>query len=252
MTTDVSLTQAAVNAQKTSQAGIGLAKDFTQFLTLLTTQLQNQDPLNPMDSSEFTNQLVQFSQVEQAINTNQKLDSLVSLQLAGMHGAALSYVGMDITYVSADMNYDGSTPIDIHYGLAENASVSKMNVFDDEGNLVYTAEAPGTAGSNKMTWDGTLTDGGKAGPGTYSVRIDALNSEGNPISVTTAVTGRVRGIESQDGIIFLLVGERAITLGNVINATVPQTATAPPPDGTDTGTDTGTENNNENEQESTS
>lgn len=100
MTADVTLTGAMNKAQTTQRQGLKLAEDFDQFLNLLTTQLQNQDPLNPMDSNEFTNQIVQFSQVEQAINTNQKLDSLVSLQLASISGAALNYVGMDISYRS--------------------------------------------------------------------------------------------------------------------------------------------------------
>ncbi len=78
----------ADKAAKTNQSGLKLADDMQQFLTLLTTQLQNQDPLSPMDSTEFTNQLVQFSQVEQQITSNQKLDSLLALQLASISSVA--------------------------------------------------------------------------------------------------------------------------------------------------------------------
>jgi len=81
MVSDVTLTGQAANAQRTANQSVTLAEDFSQFLQLLTTQLQNQDPLSPMDSNEFTNQLVQFSQVEQQINANTKLDDLVALQL---------------------------------------------------------------------------------------------------------------------------------------------------------------------------
>ena len=107
MVSDVTVSGAVNNAQKTAQQAVGLAEDFDQFLILLTTQLQNQDPLNPMDSTEFTNQLVQFSQVEQAINQNQKLDDLVSLQLGSVSSVALGYVGLDVNYISSDMNFDG-------------------------------------------------------------------------------------------------------------------------------------------------
>ena len=110
MASDVTLTSTATSAAKTQAQSVKLAEDFTQFLTLLTTQLQNQDPLNPMDSTEFTNQLVQFSQVEQSINTNQKLDDLLALQLGGLSTVALGYVGMDVTYTSTEMNWDGAHP----------------------------------------------------------------------------------------------------------------------------------------------
>ena len=101
MASDVTITGALQNAQNTQQQSVTLAEDFSQFLTLLTTQLQNQDPLSPMDSTEFTNQLVQFSQVEQQINSNKKLDNLVQLQLASVSNVALGYVGLDISYISA-------------------------------------------------------------------------------------------------------------------------------------------------------
>lgn len=221
MVSDVTLSGSIGDAQKTQQSGLKLADDFSQFLTLLTTQLQNQDPLNPMDSSEFTNQLVQFSQVEQAINSNQKLDALVNLQLANISSVALGYVGMDVMYRSADMNYDGATPVKVNYALSQDAINAKMNVFDEEGHLVYTADVPKTVGAHEMTWDGSNLGGGKVAPGTYSVHIDAFDPNNNVIDTSTVVSGRVRGIESQDGVIYLLVGDRAVALGNVINATVP-------------------------------
>jgi len=74
MVTTTSISGLTTDAQKTTASKASLSQDFDDFLQLLTTQLQNQDPLNPMDSNEFTNQLVQFSQVEQQINSNQKLD----------------------------------------------------------------------------------------------------------------------------------------------------------------------------------
>jgi len=106
MVTDVTTSGQAVQAAQTAQQSVSLAEDFTQFLTLLTTQLQNQDPLSPLDSNEFTNQLVQFSQVEQGINTNSKLDDLLSLQLNGAATSALGYVGLDVQYVSAEVSLE--------------------------------------------------------------------------------------------------------------------------------------------------
>jgi len=246
MTSDVTLTAASTDAQKTGQQSLKLAQDFDEFLNLLTTQLQNQDPLNPMDSKEFTNQIVQFSQVEQAINTNQKLDNLVSLQLSTIASSALDYVGMDASYLSAEMSFDGQTPIDITYALAEEAVESKVNIYDETGQLVYSSVAPSSTGQNKFKWNGEVTGGGTAEPGTYSIEIAAFNGEGEQIDTSTVVSGRVRGIETQNGVVFLLIGERAVPVSNVINATQPpvQDASAPADDGGDTGdteTDGGTE-----------
>lgn len=223
MTSDVTLSNAITQTQKTAQQSVKLAEDFTQFLTLLTTQLQNQDPLNPMDSTEFTNQLVQFSQVEQSINTNQKLDDLLALQLGSISSVALGYVGMDITYTSAEMNWDGAQPIDVHYGLSEQASVAKVNIYSEDGKtLIRSLDAPKSPGAQQVTWDGKDNNGNIVDAGTYSVKIDAADKDGKPLTVSSAVTGNVRGIESQDGVVYLLVGERAIALSSVINASVPK------------------------------
>ena len=250
MTADVTITGASQKAAGTQQAGLKLAEDFTQFLTLLTTQLQNQDPLNPMDSTEFTNQLVQFTQVEQSINTNQKLDNLVQMQLGGMAGMALGYVGMDITYPSAELNYEGEKT-KITYSLAEDAAEAKINIRDANGTLVHSALVSTETGTKHYEWDGTMNGGGTAEPGTYSFSIDAVNGEDKAITVSTAVTGRVRGVETQDGIPYLLVGERAVPVGNVINAVVPKTVADTGETGED-GTDTADNENTEGTEETES
>lgn len=222
MVSDVTVTGAVQDAAKTQQQSIGLAEDFNQFLILLTTQLQNQDPLNPMDSTEFTNQLVQFSQVEQSINTNQKLDDLVSLQLGSISSVALGYVGMDVNYLSGEMSFNGTTPVKVSYALAEQAYEAKINVYNEQGELVFTDTVGKDVGKHEFVWDGTHMGGGKVEPGMYSVSIDALDPDGAAIDTSTVVSGRVRGIESQNGVVFLLIGERAVPLGQVINATLPE------------------------------
>ena len=108
MVSNVTINTALDQQSKTAAAQDKLATDFSQFLSLLTTQLQHQDPLSPMDTTEFTNQLVAFTGVEQQINTNQKLDSLVSLQLGNAMGSALGYVGLDVSYISSEFYNDGN------------------------------------------------------------------------------------------------------------------------------------------------
>lgn len=223
MATDAITTTSGLanKAAQTQQQTVKLAEDFSQFLQLLTTQLQNQDPLSPMDSTEFTNQLVQFSQVEQQINSNQKLDSLLALQLSSISSVALGYVGMDISYVSAEMNYDGSTPVNINYALASEAVTCNVNVYDEKGELVYTGAAPKDTGTNNFTWNGIKTNGTAVEPGTYTVKVDALDKDGKAIENSTVVTGRVRGIETQNGVVYVLVGERAVAMSSIVNATLP-------------------------------
>lgn len=222
MTADVTLSNALQSANRTQQQSGQLAEDFTQFLTLLTTQIQNQDPLDPMDSKEFTNQLVQFSQVEQAINTNQKLDNLVQSQLTNAVSASLGFVGLDVTYRSAELYFDGESPVNISYALEEQAVNAQLNIRDENGNLIYNEQVPGDIGNHSIQWDGTRLGGGLAETGTYSVSIDALNVNDEAVNASTVVDGRVKGVETQNGVPFVLVGERAVAVSNIINAKEPE------------------------------
>lgn len=214
VTIDTALNQQA----KTQSTAAKLNEDFLQFLTLLTTQLQNQDPLSPMDTNEFTNQLVQFSQVEQQINSNQKLDSILQLQLSNNFSSSLQYVGMDINYLSSEFNFDGTSPVEIDYALSESAMDSRLFIVDENGEAVYSQEAGETAGSHSFTWDGKTNGGVPVEPGTYKVRIDARNYDDEAIESTTVVSGKVDAVETQNGQVFLVVGERAISLSNVLKA----------------------------------
>lgn len=222
MASGVDISTAINQASKTQQQSVGLAKDFNQFLQLLTTQLQNQDPLSPLDTNEFTNQLVQFSQVEQSINTNQKLDSLVQLQLTNALSSSLGYVGLDTSYVSAEFSFDGTAPVDITTALPKRANKALMSIVDESGRTIYSRDLSLDAGKKDLTWNGEMNGVSTLAPkGTYKVRVDAIDEDDAKMDITTVVTGRVKGIESQNGQIFLLIGERAVPLANVINAKVP-------------------------------
>ncbi|MDB5492529.1 MAG: Flagellar basal-body rod modification protein FlgD [Micavibrio sp.] len=235
MVTSVSNTALATDAAKTNATTTTLSKDFNQFLTLLTTQLQNQDPLNPMDSAQFTQQLVAFSGVEQQINTNQKLDNLLALQLNTASTVGLGYVGMDITYTSAEMNHVAGASDPINYTLASDATTLKVNIYDEAGNIVRSIDGGKSASSaNKVVWDGKDADGNVMKAGTYGIQVAASDADGKTIATSTAVTGTVKGIETQDGSIYLLVGDRAVALNSVIQAVKPATAS------TTTDTDTTT------------
>ncbi len=225
MVSDVTISSALNGQANTQASSTQLAEDFSDFLNLLTIQLQNQDPLSPMDTTEFTNQLVAFTGVEQQINTNQKLDDLISLQLSSSTGQALGYIGNDITYVSSEFNYDGTNPTTIFYSLNDQAVDSTLRVLDENGSIVYETSAATAVGQNEFTWDGKTTSGSTAEPGTYSIVIDALDADDNGVGSTIVVSGNVTGIESQNGSIFAIVGERAVSLGNILSVNQPETTT---------------------------
>lgn len=221
MVSDVTVGTALDAQSQTNAASAQLSEDFSDFLNLLTVQLQNQDPLDPMDTSEFTNQIVAFTGVEQQINTNQKLDDLVALELSSSLGSALSYVGLDISYVSGEFYYDGTNPASMQYALNGEAVDATVRVVDAQGEVVYEEDGSTAAGNQDFTWDGTDSNGQPLPEGTYEIRIDALDIDDEPVIATTVVTGRVRGVETQNGLLFALVGDRAVSLANILNANEP-------------------------------
>lgn len=257
MVSDVTIQSAVNQQQATNAAGTKLADDFAQFLTLLTVQLQNQDPLSPMDSTEFTNQLVAFTGVEQQINTNQKLDSMIALNLGSSFSSALNYVGKEANYISSEFYHDGN-PSTIKYALNGNAFEAKIRVLDEDGNIIYEQDAEKSTGSHDFVWDGKNKAGVQMEAGTYEIRIDALDIEGEPVTSSTVVSGLISGVETQNGAIFAVVGDRAVSVGNILNVSTPKvlapaeddtgtedTDTTETTDTTDT-TDTSNDNDNSN------
>lgn len=230
MVSDVTFSGQQIQASQTAQQSVTLAEDFTQFLTLLTTQLQNQDPLSPLDSNEFTNQLVQFSQVEQGINTNTKLDDLLSLQIGNAATSALGYVGLDVSYVSAEVALEQGEPTTIRYSLDGNATTSQINIFSEEGQLVFSAPAERGVGAHEFEWNGRDLVNNELPTGTYVVRVDSLDANEDVVETTTVVKSRVKGIEQQDGIVYALVGERAVPISAILSAIVPPAEPEPPVD----------------------
>lgn len=227
MTSETTLNAATLGqySQSNQQQANKLAQDFDDFLVLLTTQLQNQDPLSPMESTEFTNQLVQFSQVEQQINMNSKLNQMLSLQLAGTANVALGYVGLDVSYVG-DLFYHKDAQVhEMHYSLAEDSVGTTIYIRDAEtGDVVRTMQGESTAGNHKIDWDGLDDDGAPVAAGNYRITVDALDANDDNIDTSTLVTGRVTGIESVNGVIQLLLeGEGIVPVSSIINAKEPST-----------------------------
>lgn len=193
-----------------------LAETFDTFLTLLTTQLQHQDPLNPMDTSEFTSQLVEFTGVEQAMSTNKKLDQLIGLQTDMQLNDAVGYIGKK---VGADgiilMLQDGESTIT--YDLGANAAKTSILVIDEEGNTVRTLEGDTDVGHHELVWDGLDDDGEALDDGLYGFLVTAIDADDKPVPLVQGTAGRVTGVKTVDGVVTLEVGELEIALSDVLS-----------------------------------
>ena len=192
-----------------------MAETFDTFLTLLTTQLQYQDPLDPMDTNEFTSQLVEFTGVEQAISTNKKLEQLISLQTDLQLNNAVGYIGKT---VSADsiiaMLQNGESTIT--YDLGANAAQTNILIIDELGNTVRTLPGETTFGHHELVWDGLDDDGDPLPDGLYGFLVTSIDGEGNPVPLVQGTAGQVTGAKLVDGEVVLEIGELEIALTEVL------------------------------------
>lgn len=184
-------TQAAESTSK-------LAQNFDTFLTLLTAQLQNQDPLKPVDSTEFTNQLVQFSGVEQQIETNKSLADLITLTANSTAAGLAGYLGqtVEIDSLSADL---GSEGIEWLYELPEGTTKASLAVQSENGQIVYSEKIDASTGKKTFEWDGEQTTGSDLTKGNYSLVIRAEDEAGEVLDVPVSVRAKVSGVDMSTG-----------------------------------------------------
>jgi flagellar basal-body rod modification protein FlgD len=182
-----------------------LAEDFDTFLGILVTQLQNQDPLEPMKSQEFTNQLVQFSTVEQAIATNSKLDQMLQAQAGNRASQAVNYIGKEITIDGNQVQLQNGAA-NFAYSLEDQAQTVAIEITDANGQVVRTLQGDTGAGRHDVSWDGTTQSGEQLSDGVYNLQIYAVDGENNTIEATTETRGEVTGFEVRDEQIHFQVG----------------------------------------------
>jgi len=179
-----------------SLAGIGsqsIAGNFQTFLTLLTTQLQNQDPTNPLDTNQFTQQLVEFAQVEQQLQSNSQLATLVSLQQSAQSTQALNFVGETVTVNGNTAQLtNGKTQWTFNSPQPATAAV---NISNSSGQLVYSGTVTLQTGTNTFNWNGQGSNGTQWPDGTYTASITAQAASGQSVAVTSQVTGVVNSVD---------------------------------------------------------
>ena len=224
-----------VDAVTTTNAAAGrinagsamLASNFETFLSLLTAQLKNQDPLSPVDSNQFTAQLTQMAGVEQQLLTNELLKSMLAAQGGGGLTDAAAFIGRDATAAwPAPRFQDGEATWS--YELAGNAASVELQVLNGAGQVVWQGAAPETAtGVHDFAWDGRTATGGDAQEGeVYTLKVVAKDAAGGAVDAQVLTRGRITGIEMYDGEIFLTVGASVLPLSSVI--ALEEAGAAPP------------------------
>lgn len=208
-----------------------LASNFQTFLSLLTTQLKNQDPLSPVDSNEFTAQLTQMAGVEQQLLTNDLLTGLLKAQQGdGLTGAA-QYIGKDATAVWAATRFEDGEA-NWSYELAADATDATLQVLDASGKVVWSGPAPDkTNGMHDFKWDGKTTGGGQVDDGgVYTLKVVAKDGAGKAIDSQVLIRGRVTGVEMYDNTPFVIIGNSIMPVSSLIALEEQKAAAKPDPE----------------------
>ncbi|MBI3599493.1 MAG: flagellar hook assembly protein FlgD [Nitrospinae bacterium] len=202
----------SANGSKNNKA---LGKD--AFLTMLVAQMKNQDPMKPMDNTEFTAQLAQFSSLEQMFNVNENLKNIQMTQSSLNNTQSVSIIGKVIKAEGNSVKLSAGTPVDINYKLSSAAKDVKINIYDSRGELVRAVSTSSQdAGEHSFVWDGKDGSGNSLSDGTYSFMVSAKDPAGTDVSVTPLIKGQVTGVSFDNGNTLLSVGGQRVSLGSVI------------------------------------
>jgi flagellar basal-body rod modification protein FlgD len=196
----------------------GIADNFDTFLTILTTQLQNQNPLEPLDTNEFTQQLVQFSEVEQAIKQTEQLEAIARVAAASAATNAVSFIGKAVSVASTTTTLsDGAA--NWSYESEASADAALFSIRDSSGQTVWTGERSLNQGRGTFAWDGRNNQGQTMPAGQYSLTIDARDQDNATISVDIEVDTIIDGVDFAGDEPVLMVGGQRIPLGDVKTVT---------------------------------
>ena len=197
------------------------------FLTLLLTQLQNQDPLNPTDSTEYTAQLAQFSSLEQLSNVNANLEYMQLYQASINNAQAVSFIGKEIISLGDDLQVKDGQPENCHFELGADASGVDVKIYDSAGHLVRTIEQGAMqAGRQTVTWDGIDQNGNAVPDGDYTFEIVAKDAAGQEVDSVTFSSGLVEGVSFIEGMTYFLIGNQKVPISDIIEVLQPDSFNA--------------------------
>lgn len=199
--------------------------DKTTFLTLLTTQMQNQDPLDPMSNEEFVAQLAQFSSLEELISLGGTMESTY-LAISSMNNASMtSLVGQHAVAYGDGIEYAGEGDVTLNYEAAADCESAKLTIYDSEGDIIYSGDAGAlSSGEGSLTWDGTDNDGNTVEAGEYTFEITGTDAAGESVDVSEMVVGTIDAMDYSTGTPQPSIDGVAIDLTDIIRLTAEEEA----------------------------
>lgn len=219
MTVAATTSTTTTTASTASSSSVTSAISSQQFLSLLVTELQNQNPLDPTNSTDFINQLTSYANFDQQQTLNSNMSTLVSSLNSLLTLNSSNYIGQTVT-AKTDTGTLKDGQISFGYSLESAASDVTLSVKDSSGNTVWTGSGTTTSGANSFTWDGTTTDGTQlTDGGQYTLNVSATDSTGQSVYGYTTVTGKVTSIDNSSGTPMLNIGSTSVSTSNVIGVT---------------------------------
>jgi len=213
-TTPLPAGSSSSSSSLSSTSGATLAGNFQTFLTLLTTQLQNQNPLDPLDTNQFTQQLVEFASVEQQLKTNDSLSTLVSLEQTAQSTQALTFVGKTAV-VNGNTAALTNSQATWELNIPSNSNVN-VSIANSSGQTVFSGTYAVNAGNNQpFTWNGQGNDGTQWPDGQYTLTATATDSSGNSVGVTTQVQGVVSSVDLTQSPPLLTINGQSYTVNQI-------------------------------------
>lgn len=218
MVDSVNTSNSTTNTTNTSStSNTSLSASYDMFLQLLITQIQTQNPLDPTDSSQFTQQLATYAGLEQQIATNDKLDSVLTEFDSLSLSTGVGYLGRAVEADSdtISLSDDGSVDATWKYTLADTAKAVTLTVVDADGNTVWTGTGETGEGAHDFAWDGKDAKGNAVAAGDYTLQVTATDKSGDAIDAAITIRGTVTAVDSSGDSTVLELGDTEIDLDSV-------------------------------------
>lgn len=212
----VSSVNSSSSSTASSLTGSSSTMGKDDFLQLLITQMKNQDPLNPMDSSDYASQLAQFSTLEAVENLNDTAETQLVLTQSLNNSYYTQLIGKEVKAESSDISLEDSQA-NVNYNLGADADSVTVQICDEAGNTVRTfTYGSQSSGDQTIAWNGRDNNGNAVADGTYTVKITA-SADGTSVSADSWITGLVSGITYSNGSAMLQVGDLEVDISSVIS-----------------------------------
>jgi len=195
----------SIEGSASAEASAKLEDDLNRFLNILVTQLQNQDPLDPLDANEFTSQLVQFASVEQQIYQNSNLEKMLNLQETSQISEMVDFIGNRVEFFGQKLPLENGVG-EFSYVMPAGVKEATVNIANSNGINVFFADADTNQGKHTINWDGIDKNGQQLPDGDYTVLVSGKDAQGNLVQVEHLMTGTVNGAGVDDGVVKLFIG----------------------------------------------